>query len=278
MSRARNIKPGFFTNEELAEIDPIGRLLFIGLWTLADREGRLEDRVKRIKASLFPYDNCDIDSLLNDLQEHGFIVRYHVNDIKCIQILKFSKHQKPHPNEKKSELPAYASIENHEKVIQTREMVLNQDGENAVASTENPASSLNPYSLNDESLSSESVDSSQDAKKAAPKIPYDEIIEHYHRYCPSLSYVKSLTDKRRSLIKARFVSLGRDIDKLDEFLKKVEQSDFLTGRNGKRNGSFGIDWIFKESNFVKIQEGNYDNRTPQPSEPEKMGGEYVNWI
>ena len=30
---ARNIKPAFFDNDELAENDPLGRLLFIGLWT-----------------------------------------------------------------------------------------------------------------------------------------------------------------------------------------------------------------------------------------------------
>ena len=39
MSRSRNIKPGFFKNEHLAECQPLARLLFIGLWTLADREG-----------------------------------------------------------------------------------------------------------------------------------------------------------------------------------------------------------------------------------------------
>ena len=36
MARARNIKPAFFDNDELAENEPLGRLLFIGLWTLAD--------------------------------------------------------------------------------------------------------------------------------------------------------------------------------------------------------------------------------------------------
>ena len=44
--RARNIKPGFFKNDALAELDFAGRLLFIGLWGIADRAGRLEDRPK----------------------------------------------------------------------------------------------------------------------------------------------------------------------------------------------------------------------------------------
>jgi hypothetical protein len=49
MARARNIKPAFFKNEQLVELGMSTRLLFIGLWCLADREGRLEDRPKRIK-------------------------------------------------------------------------------------------------------------------------------------------------------------------------------------------------------------------------------------
>lgn len=106
MARSRNIKPGFFTNEELAEIDPLGRLLFIGLWTLADREGRLEDRPKRIKIEILPYDNCDVDSLLTQLDDARFITRYVVNGKKYMQINKFIKHQNPHPKEAVSQIPA----------------------------------------------------------------------------------------------------------------------------------------------------------------------------
>ena len=65
--RARNIKPGFFKNEDLAECSPWARLCFAGLWTLADRDGRLEDRPKRIKAELFAFDAVDVDPLLGEL-------------------------------------------------------------------------------------------------------------------------------------------------------------------------------------------------------------------
>ena len=104
--RTRNIKPGFFKNEELAEIEPLGRLLFAGLWCMADREGRLCDRPKRIKVEILPYDDCDVDALLNQLASKGFIVRYKVNDEAYIQIVNFSKHQNPHKNEPQSSIPA----------------------------------------------------------------------------------------------------------------------------------------------------------------------------
>jgi uncharacterized phage protein (TIGR02220 family) len=106
MARARNLKPSFFTNDVLAEINPLGRLLFQGLWCLADRLGRLEDRPKKIKAELLPYDECNVDSLLNDLHSHGFILRYEVDGTRFIQVLAFSKHQNPHIKEAASNIPA----------------------------------------------------------------------------------------------------------------------------------------------------------------------------
>jgi len=106
MARARNIKPSFFTNDELAEVPALGRLLFIALWTMADREGRLEDRPRRIKAEALPYDDCDADELLDSLQSLGFILRYQVGSARFIQVVNFCKHQNPHIKEGPSQIPA----------------------------------------------------------------------------------------------------------------------------------------------------------------------------
>lgn len=105
MGRARLLKPGFFTNELLAELPYEGRLLFAGLWTLADREGRLEERVKRIKAAVFPFDEVDVLSLLIALEVRGFIDRYMSAGMALIQVAKFSEHQTPFHREPASTLP-----------------------------------------------------------------------------------------------------------------------------------------------------------------------------
>lgn len=106
MSRARNIKPGFFKNDLLAECSPLARILFIGLWCEADREGRLENRHKRIKADCLPYDECDVSELLGELSKRGFITCYEVNGSHYIAIPEFSKHQNPHCKEQASSIPA----------------------------------------------------------------------------------------------------------------------------------------------------------------------------
>jgi hypothetical protein len=105
MARTRSIKPSFFKNEDLAECEPMARLLFVGLWTLADREGRLECRPLRIKAELFPYDNCDIASLLQQLADRGFVRAYESGDIRVLEIPKFCEHQRCHPDERSEGLP-----------------------------------------------------------------------------------------------------------------------------------------------------------------------------
>ena len=106
MARARNIKPGFFTNDELAELPSLIRLLFIGLWCIADREGRLEDKPKRIKVEVLPYDNCDVDASLSELAAAGFLIRYTKDGGRFIQICNFCKHQNPHVKEAASTIPA----------------------------------------------------------------------------------------------------------------------------------------------------------------------------
>lgn len=105
MARARNIKPGMFRNEDLAECSIWARYLWPGLWTIADREGRIEDRPKRIRAELLPFDLVDVEPLLDELEAGGFIRRYQVNGRRYIQIVNFLRHQNPHGTEKDSDIP-----------------------------------------------------------------------------------------------------------------------------------------------------------------------------
>lgn len=107
MARLRTLKPAFFLNEELAALPPLARLLFAGLWCLADREGRLEDRPARIKAETLPYDRVNVDELLSKLHSSGFVVRYSVGDANFIQVVNFLKHQTPHAREAESVIPRH---------------------------------------------------------------------------------------------------------------------------------------------------------------------------
>lgn len=126
MPRKRDIKYSFFENEELGAdgADPLYSLLFVGLWCLADREGRLEDRPLKIKGKLFPYRTINNpDAMLQWLADHGFIERYEVDGKRYIQVLNFAVHQNPHPNEAASIIPKNVkTLSKNEKSRVTREM------------------------------------------------------------------------------------------------------------------------------------------------------------
>lgn len=105
--RARNIKPGLFTNEILGTAPEVNTLLFAGLWCIADRDGRLEDRPARIHSQILPYrPTAKVEQILAWLHSEGFISRYTVDGRRYIQIANWKKHQSPHHRENGSVIPA----------------------------------------------------------------------------------------------------------------------------------------------------------------------------
>lgn len=106
MARQRMLHPGFFRDSKLLTLSPLHRLLFAGLWGVADREGRLRDDPMDLKIELLPADACDVDAMLSDLARVGSIVRYRVGGLRYIWIPRFLKYQHPHKMEKPSDLPA----------------------------------------------------------------------------------------------------------------------------------------------------------------------------
>lgn len=256
MPRARNIKPSFFTNDLLAEIEPLGRLLFVGLWTLADREGRIEYRPKRIKAELLPYDDCDVEKLVHNLCSLNFVKMYEVGEQQYIHILNFRKHQNPHPNEKASELPAPPDVTStHEKERQESE-----------DSQSNRADVLIPDSG---SLNPESISPDGDTGTAVPSCPHQKIIDTYHEVLPELRSVREWTDNRKALLRARWREKPerRSLEWWREYFQRVAQSDFLMGRaNGDaRPFQADLEWLIRPNNMPKVLEGKYDKGGKQPN-------------
>jgi len=106
MARIRMIKPEFFDDPDMADLSMAARLLFIGLWTEADKEGRIVDDPRRLKARIFPYDDVDVDALAAELHGKDVIRRYLAGEKHgFIWIRTFKKHQRPHPKEPASVIP-----------------------------------------------------------------------------------------------------------------------------------------------------------------------------
>lgn len=94
------------------------------------------------------------------------------------------------------------------------------------------------------------------------RIEYKKIVEKYNSICKSYPKIKTLSDSRKKMIKARLNT--HTVEDIETVFAKAEQSDFLKGGNN-RNWSANFDWMLKDSNFAKIMDGNYDNRTVNKS-------------
>lgn len=94
MPRIRTIKPEFWSDEKLVELEFVDRLFFIGLWNFADDQGYLDYRPKRIKMQVFPGDNYDVIKGLRTLHEASLVSLYQGPEGLVVYITNWSKHQK----------------------------------------------------------------------------------------------------------------------------------------------------------------------------------------
>ncbi len=98
-------------------------------------------------------------------------------------------------------------------------------------------------------------------------IDYEKIAEQFNEICKSLPKITTLSKTRKKNIDRAYTQLD---GKFSELFRKVEKSDFLTGKNGIWTS--GFDWIIKPENMIKILEGNYDNRPVTSVKRQSPGG------
>ena len=128
MARKRMIDPGYWSDDKIIELEPIQRLLFIGMWNFADDAGVLKYSPKQIKARIFPADNITpgkLNDWLVNLHEIGLIL---LNEDKTlIKIKGWSNYQKINrPQASKYEFQAFIeensehSLNNHGVITPNR--------------------------------------------------------------------------------------------------------------------------------------------------------------
>jgi phage replication O-like protein O len=89
------------------------------------------------------------------------------------------------------------------------------------------------------------------------KVPYKEIKDLFNDTCKSLPSIVVLSDTRKNQIRQRWGKFKK-IELWQDLFERAEESEFLSGRSGKWGGCC-FDWLIKETNMIKVLEGNYDN-------------------
>jgi len=125
----------------------------------------------------------------------------------------------------------------------------------------NPSEPKKPDSDNDSDSDKDNETINNKPSPSANGVPYQKIVDLYHQELPTLPKVEKLTATRKSYIRQRWLQDLKSLDNWENYFHYVGQSKFLTGMSGGNNGkkSFmaNLEWLVKESNFVKVKEENY---------------------
>ncbi len=277
--RSRNIKPGFFVNDQLAACDPLARLLFIGLWCAADRDGRIEDRPTHLRGQIFPFDPCDVNALLDQLAAQNLITRYSVNNARYVAVSEFKKHQHPHPRENPSTIPPPPEIHKatarHDQDVARHGPAVDEQGSaglipdvlipdvlNArLAPPVGVAGSFEPRA-NDEQQAQGYTRAKINGHTKTAAMSVRDVIDLWHEVMPELPRVKKLTPARESYVRARIREDLPDAEAWRGYFAYIRKRPFLMGRAPPAPGHErpfrpSLFWFCKAENYAKCLEGAY---------------------
>lgn len=82
---------------QVAKLSPMARLLFIGLITLGDDDGRLKGSPALIRSQIFPYDDdikvADVAKMLVEIEAQKLVIGYEVEGEQCYFHPKWEEYQ-----------------------------------------------------------------------------------------------------------------------------------------------------------------------------------------
>ena len=127
-------------------------------------------------------------------------------------------------------------------------------------------------------------DSEQEDEPGKPEkaesVPYAKIRDLWNESCKALNAVHVLSKSRKAKISVRITEMGgveKAMETITELFRKVSESKFLNGDND-RSWKASFDWVFEnDKNWIKVMEGNYDNREPSGGRISRMDTNMTNF-
>lgn len=230
MARKRMVDPNIWQSEDFGKLSTLSKLVFIGLFSLADDEGRGRANAMYLKSSLFPYNenlrSIDIEKTLSEISSNMSVVFYECNGNSYYSLLswyEFQKIDKPTT----SKLPAF---DENNKDIQllfadyspktSRGLPPNRKEENRIEKEKNRI----------------------------------EVKRIYNETCTKLPQVQKLNDKRNKSIDEFLKTFT--LEEFRQICITANNSNFLSGGND-RNWKADFDFLMRTDKAVNILEGKY---------------------
>lgn len=105
--------------------------------------------------------------------------------------------------------------------------------------------------------------------------PFRKIKDDWNATCTAYPKLQSLSESRKNKLRNRMAEMGgpaKALPLLHELFEKMMASSFLRGDN-KRGWRASFDWLItNDKNWVKVYEGNYDDRKSADPQMQKLYG------
>lgn len=259
MPRIRTIKPEFWQDELISKMDPLDRLVFLGLISMADDFGRVRDNIKILDAFIFPNCSRTVRESVANLSRINRIRRGNSsNGTPIIEIVNWSKHQKVDKPQTATALPPICDKTKEN----TGEDSIRESFANHSRTTTEPLATIpgirdQGSGILDQGSGIAKGDAVASEADASPP-PSLTLKEFLSAWNATMQQKCESTDKRRTAFNARI----RKQDWLDCWrvaLAKAKDSPFCNGDND-RGWVADVDWFLRPDTVQKILEGKYDKR------------------
>lgn len=246
MAKIRTVKPEVFRHEILYQLEqktklPI-RICWIGLFTVADREGRFSWRPNVLKLDIAPWDQIDFEKVLKALESESLIRKYAVNGQEYGYIPTWKKHQVINVREAQSRLPA--PLDSH---VHACAIPCNAHGE-----------------LEVEKEGNKEVEREMEGASHAPSPTW--LAAAWNSNCGDLPKVRdpdALNEKRRKAAKARLAEYEPEF--LTDAIQRMAASSFCLGKRNRpgafQNWQADFDFFLQPGRIDQALEGKFDDRS-----------------
>ena len=230
MARKRMVDPGIWQSEDFGKLSNLAKIVFIGLFSLADDEGRGRCNPVYLKSTLFPYNedmrSADIEKALFEISSNMSVVFYSCDGNNYYSLLSwdtFQKIDKP----TNSKIPAYDENNSQIRLL-------------FAECSSKPRRQFVPNRIED--------------NKKEKEEKRNKIKGIYNAICTNLPQVQKLTDKRNKAID-NFVKEFTE-EQFEQICTIANEADFLIGKND-RGWKADFDFLMRIDKATNILEGKY---------------------
>lgn len=257
MSRIRTIKPEFWTSEQVISCSHHARLLFIGLWNFCDDRGIHPASYIRLKAEIFPGDDCSIENIkawVSELVIANLLHEYAIDDKRYWIITGWKQHQRidkptyrhpiPDSNSSSSSRNIVENYTTHQRLIDDISVNAHRDIVEASV-TESNGMETNGR---EEDICEVAPTSRRVVSKKVYSAYTHEIFDYWKE---KLNHSKAKLDKKRAGKIKIALGLGYSVEDLKLAVDGCAATPFNCGENDRNQRFDDIELILRDATHIE---------------------------